>query len=208
VSYHPEHPSDWTLELLAEGELGPAEQAKVASHVDGCIRCAAEVDAYRALFAVIAELPTYAPKADFADAVMSRVTIVPRLSPAQWVFQWLPKTQRGWMILFGLSLIPALPVMAFFLWIATHPGVTPALLWDAVWTWTENTTWSLLVQVTGTAVESGAVAWAGNGVERLLGVPLGWLIVGILTLAVGTPLSAWTLYRTLTTPIEGKVYAH
>jgi anti-sigma factor RsiW len=208
VSYQPEHPSDWTLELLAEDELGPAEHAKVAAHVEGCSRCAAELDTYRSLFAAMSEMPSFAPSMEFTDTVMARVTIVPHRSPAQWLLRWLPKTQRGWMILFGLSLIPALPVLALFAWIATHPGVTPGLLWDAAMTWTGNTGWSLLVNATGTLVESSAVAWGRTGVERLLAIPLEILIVGILVTAVGIPLSAWTLYRTLSAPSEGNVYAH
>jgi anti-sigma factor RsiW len=208
VSYQPEHPSDWTLELLAEEELGPAEHARVAAHVEGCAHCAAEVESYRSLFVALSEMPSFNPSVEFSDSVMSRVTIVPQRSPAQWLRRWLPKTQRGWMILFGLSLIPALPVLALLGWIVTHPGVTPGLLWDAAGTWLDNTGWSLLVNATGFVVESNATAWARVGVERLLEIPIEILIVGTLVLAVGTPLSAWTLYRTLRAPSEGNVYAH
>jgi anti-sigma factor RsiW len=208
VSYAAEHPTDWTLELLAEGELLPEEQARVSTHVEQCARCAAEMEAYRALFATMAELPQFSPSPLFPEHVMERVTIAPASGLPAWLTAWLPKTQRGWLALFGLSVVPVLPIVALVWWVITHPNISIGMLWQTGAAWMQDTSWALLVRVLGTAVESNLVAWGGVLVDRVMEVPLGILVLGALVFAVGIPLSAWTLYRTLRAPSGGTTYAH
>jgi anti-sigma factor RsiW len=208
VPYTANHPSEWTLELLAEDALAPDEQAKVAAHVETCSRCAGEVEAFRSLYATLSTLPQLAPSAGFADAVMARVNTAPHAATASWLVRWLPSTQRGWAFLLGLALAPALPVIALVAWVATNPLVSPQGLWEAGSSWVREAAWSLLVAVLGGAVESPALASARALFEQLAAVPLEYLIGGALLLAIGIPLSVWTLYRTLRTPPRGTAYAH
>lgn len=139
---------------------------------------------------------------------MARVTIAPATGLPAWLAAWLPKTQRGWLALFGLSVVPVLPIVALVWWVITHPNISIGMMWQTGTSWLQDTSWALLVRVLGTAVESNLVAWGGVLVDRVMEVPLGILVLGALVFAVGIPLSAWTLYRTLRAPSGGTTYAH
>jgi hypothetical protein len=208
VPYSSEHPADWTLELLAEGALAPEEQTRVTAHVEHCERCAAEVDIYRTLFSAMAALPRFAPSLNFADTVMARVTITPPTVVPEWLTAWLPSTRRGWALLLGLSLAPALPLIALVAWILWNPQVTAGGLVETGSEWLRDAGWSFLVSSAGWVVESRALAWAQLLVAELLQTPLEVLAAGFLVFAIGIPLSVWTLYRTLRTPPGGTTYAH
>ncbi len=207
---HPaEHPSDWTLELLAEGELPPEQQAAVTAHVEDCVRCASEIEGYRALFVALSGLPRFEPSLDFGAAVMARVRIAPAPDPlfARFV-RWLPSTRRGWILLVLACMVPALPVIALVAWLVSQPLFAPAALVEWGTAWMRDTGWSLLTQTLVAVMESSALVWGSTLIERLLAMPVEILAGGALLLAVGIPLSAWTLYRLLRTPVGGTVYAH
>lgn len=208
MSYSPEHPADWTLELLAEGALAPDEQGRVAAHVEGCAHCAAEVATYRSLFNALEELPRFSPSPDFGAAVMARVTIARPAALPAWLTRWMPSSWQGWAVLLGLCMAPTLPIVAAVWWIATHPDWSFGSLWAAGTTWAENAGWSALVTLLGTATESRLAGWGRVLVEEMARMPIEILVIGVLVFAVGTPLSVWTLYRTLRAPSRGTAYAH
>ncbi|CAN5797148.1 hypothetical protein BH23GEM3_BH23GEM3_02020 [soil metagenome] len=197
------------MELVAEDALPPDDLAAAAAHIEVCAPCAAEVEAYRTLFATMAALPSFAPSAAFSDAVMARVRIAhqPAALPA-WLKRWIPSTRRGWMILFGLSLAPAIPMLALLAWILTTPTVSAMGLWQIGSSWMRDAGWSLLVQAVVAGIESGAMGWGRLLLQQLLATPTEILMGGALLLAVGIPVSAWTLYRTLRTPTWANTYAH
>jgi anti-sigma factor RsiW len=208
VPYSSEHPADWTLELLAEGALAPEEQAPVSAHVEACVRCAAEVDAYRTLFTAMSEMPQFSPAPGFMDAVMAQVTIAKPATLPQWMIRLMPSSWQGWVVLLGLCMAPAAPMIAAVWWIATHPDWSFASLWAAGTTVAQEAGWWLLVNVLGTATESRLAGWSRFLMEELVGMPLEILVIAVLVGAVGVPLSVWTLYRTLRAPSRGNVYAH
>ena len=59
------------IELWAQGLLGAAR----AIHVTECPKCLATADHERKLILELAQLPRFAPSAEFADRVMARVRI-------------------------------------------------------------------------------------------------------------------------------------
>lgn len=69
------HLSAEKLQALLEGELRRAERARAEEHVHGCARCSSELDAWRALFSELAELPALGPSEGFARAVMAEVDV-------------------------------------------------------------------------------------------------------------------------------------
>lgn len=203
------HLSEWTLEQLAEGALPAEEEAGTAAHLAACARCTAELDAYRALFSALADLPRFAPSPVFGDAVLARVQIAPQA--ASWmvtVQRWLPTTGRGWALL-GVALVaPVIPLLAAVVWLLSHPLVSPASLlhWGtgqgqtaAQGVWSAFLDWGL---------GSGLMAWA-QGAWGLLGsIPAGTLTGVLVGLAVAIPLSAWSLVRLLRTPMGNVHYAN
>ncbi len=203
------HPSDWSLEMYAEGELSPLERAPVAEHLEECARCVAEVEGYRALFAALEGLPRFAPAPDFNDAVIARVNLAPETDPLfVRVVRWLPTTTRGWVLLLLASLAPALPLIGLGIWILTQPLVSVGGLWQWATVWVQDAGWSLLTGALVLVIESQAMAWTRAGLDSLLAAPVQVLATGALILAVGIPLSAWTLYRLLRTPMGETRYAH
>ncbi|HEV2129486.1 MAG TPA: hypothetical protein VGR27_00195, partial [Longimicrobiaceae bacterium] len=189
--------------------LPTGQQAEVAAHVEECPRCASEVEGYRALFVALSGLPHFEPSLDFGAAVMARVRIPPATDPlfARFV-RALPSTRRGWILLVLACMVPALPVIALVAWLVSQPFFAPGALIEWGTAWLGDTGWSLLTLGLVAVMESSALAWGSLLVERLLAMPVEILAGGALVLAVGIPLSAWTLYRLLRTPVGGTVYAH
>lgn len=203
------HLTEWTLEQLAEGMLSPTDQSEAMEHVEACARCSAELDGHRALFTALEGLPRFAPSAGFADAVMARVRVEPRASPAvARLRRWLPKTRRGWTLLSVALVAPAIPIVAAAIWLLTHPLVSPSALWQ----------WTSLQAQEGARTAFGYVlAWgSASGVfdrteqvyTAVAATPVTTVGLVLGTLAVAIPLSAWSLVRLTRTPIGTATYAN
>lgn len=74
------HLSAERLQAFLGGELSKEERSRAEAHLSSCARCAAEIEGWRTLFEAIEDLPTLAPEGGFAERVMARVTVSPRLS--------------------------------------------------------------------------------------------------------------------------------
>ncbi|MFW6205828.1 MAG: anti-sigma factor family protein, partial [Gemmatimonadota bacterium] len=102
------HPTPERLQDFVEDTLGGARERRVRAHIEGCVRCQAEVEELREVFAALERLPTLEPTAGFADRVMRHVRI-PQTAPARepvlagaltaagaWLDRATPDTTRGW----------------------------------------------------------------------------------------------------------------
>lgn len=93
------HPSAERIQALLEGDLPRRERSRIEEHVASCARCAAEVDAWKALFRSLEGLPALAPHEDFAQRVMVRVQIPAGQQEVPWaarVGRWIRIVQgRG-----------------------------------------------------------------------------------------------------------------
>jgi anti-sigma factor RsiW len=204
-----EHLSEWTLELLAEGELPAGERKAAAAHVETCLHCASEVEAYRALFASLAALPSFAPSIGFADAVMARVRLAPQESPLMArLRRWLPTTTRGWIFLALACLPPALPILALVAWVLSQPVVSPVDVgrWGAAWL--REAGWATLMRGVEWFAASGTFALLSGAWSALATVPTSTLSFFAFLIAVAVPLSAWTLVHLLRTPAAGVAHAN
>lgn len=199
------HLSASRLEQLAEGSLGEAEANAARVHLSSCQRCSAELEAFGSLFAMLGELPRFAPSPAFAGAVMARVRIAPAESwYAALLRRLIPTTRRGWLLLGTALTAPATPFIALAVWLLFQPLVTPTTLLQ----------WGQL------RIQSGAeasIAWLGEWfMTSLVGEGLIALYTSVLSvstnalsgviafLAVAIPLSAWALVRLTRSP-SGKV---
>lgn len=63
------------LQALIEGALPQGGRARLEEHLASCARCAAELDAWRAVFHALDALPELAPSAAFGDRVMAGVRV-------------------------------------------------------------------------------------------------------------------------------------
>jgi hypothetical protein len=200
------HLPPWTLEELAEDTLSHAEKALALEHVRRCSQCAAEVDAHRALFQALAQLPEWEPSPGFADAVMARVTL-PAVAPATVLRRrWLPKTARGWMMSAGGILAPLLPLFALLGWLAGR-GMSPGALFGVAKHWMVDAAWGAVVSATEMVVRSGVWQWLVTTGSDLVGGTRG-LSAAAVVFAIAIPLSGWMLVRLLRTPVGGMTHAH
>ncbi|HET7229968.1 MAG TPA: hypothetical protein VFJ16_08205 [Longimicrobium sp.] len=199
------HLPTWTLEELAEGTLSHAEKGLALEHVRQCARCAAEVDAHRALFSALASLPSFEPSPGFAGTVMARVTLPVTAPQAVLRRRWLPKTKRGWMTAGVGALAPILPLMAMLSWVSGQ-GVNAGSAAGRAWAWFAGAVWSLVVRAAGAFVGSGIWEWLVTTGNDLVGGTRG-LSAAAMVFAIAIPLSGWMMVRLLRTPV-GMTHAH
>lgn len=209
VSSTSAHLTDWTLEQLAEGTLSRQDEAKARAHVEACARCGAEVEAFRTMFAALEGLPRFAPSPAFGDAVMERVRVAPQGSPAlARLNRWLPKTRRGWMLLSTALVAPAVPMIAFALWVMMDPLMSASSLWQ----WLSLEVQEGARSAVGSLIGFGSTLAIVERTKQLLAavsaVPLSTLGTAVGILAVAIPLSAWSLVRLTRTPSEEVTYAN
>lgn len=202
-----QHLDDWTLEQMAEGMLSEMELPGAIAHVESCGRCEAELEGYRALHAALSGLPRLAPSPAFSDAVMARVRI-PAPSPVWAAIQrWLPSTRRGWALVSAAIVAPALPLVWLVSWILTQPGVSAAGMWQQATAGAQSVGTDVVAQVFEWGLDSGVFGAARSVVEALQTVPLETLGGVFGALAIAIPLSAWSLFRLVRTPMRNASYA-
>ena len=76
------HVNSERLQAFLEGELATTERAVVEEHLHDCVRCSADLDAWRHLFSELVELEGLRPHEGFQDRVMAAVQLPERLSLA------------------------------------------------------------------------------------------------------------------------------
>lgn len=209
MSYPFGHVPQWTLELFAEDALPPDEREEVRAHVEGCAYCAGELEASRALFASLAQLPAFAPGPDFAELVMARVTIRPEGSAAlARVRRWLPATRKGWMMLFSLLVAPFVPLLATAAWLLSYPLVTVAGLVDMGQRWASEAGTALVDGAVGLVAGSGIPGWGQGLFAALWENPTSEVSLAVMFMAAATPVAALTLLRLLRTPMGDVSHAN
>lgn len=203
------HLTETTVEQLADGLLKGSDLARAEAHVQECAACATELEAARSLYLALAQLPRFAPSAEFADLVIAKVQVTPRASPVfAWIRHWTPETRRGWSLLIAALLAPMLPIIGLVLWVVSNPVISaPAVL---QWSFLQG---RALAAEAGAAIASwgtslGIQGWVGAVYTLLQTVPLDAIVLALLILAVAIPLSAWSLVRLVRTPTGNVTYAN
>lgn len=194
------HPTAESLEGYAEGKIGTADRATIASHLLGCQRCESAVEEWRSLFAALSALPRFAPAPGFTDRVMARVRL-PRpwhARAAALAGQALPRSTRGWALIAALLALPILAGGSFMVWLLSKSYVTT----HGLWVFVTDRFATAATRVIGSAatfiMQTDAMAWIAGGFDTLLA---SGGIRGVGALAAGgallTALSAWVLYTNL-----------
>ncbi len=207
MSYQNSHPEAERLEALAAGELGGADAAVVESHLVGCTRCRDEVEEWRALFGVLADLPGLEPTPGFADAVMARVVVRSLWAERLAAFlRWAtPRTTAAWALLAAAMALPALVYAGVFAWLANQPWFTVAAVSVFVrqtlpgW-FSETGQWLLGRLIFWEPIQS-ALASIGS-------MQTGTLALYAAAFGTAVVVSAWVLYANLIhTPKRDSGYA-
>jgi hypothetical protein len=203
------HLTDETIEQIADGILAGEALQRAEAHLEGCSTCAVELEASRAFFAALSQLPRFAPAPQFADLVMSKVQVTPRASPVfAWIRHWAPQTRRGWTLLVAALLAPMLPILGFAIWVASNPVLSAS----SVLQWTVMQGRALVLDgahaLARWGVARGITGWVETAYTAAVGIPIDALVLALVVLAVAIPLSAWSLVRLVRTPTGNVTYAN
>lgn len=202
----------WTLEQLAEDELPHRERTLAEAHLRSCAPCSTELEQARALLAALAALPALSPAATFADAVMARVQVAPRVAEAPAAAperrRWLPATLRGWMGLTAVLALVIAPLAGLGAWLAANPMVSMGSLWQVGRGWMMDVAWSWIVSAAGALGRSGTFAWAADGVAGLPGPAAMGVPVLLVLAGAAIPAAAYMMVRLLRTPATGMTHAY
>lgn len=200
------HPDTERLQGYADDSIPSGDRAVVASHLEACARCAAEVAEWRSLFATLSSLPRLAPRPGFADRVMAGVKLpgaVPVYAP------WLERGRRlaerltptstgGWALATAFVTLPLLVAGLLGYWVVANEYVTPAALWAFATERATSDLQGLGTSVLSTLIQSDLTVSGIRLMRRIIdtaGVSgLGALVLGV---AFTTTLSIWVLYRNL-----------
>jgi anti-sigma factor RsiW len=207
VSTESKHPAPKTLESLAAEDLAASDKAVVESHLVTCDSCRTAVEEWRSLFTVLAELPSYAPAAGFADRVMAGVAMpVPAAQRAKsWAWQTarslerlLPRTTRGWAVAAAFLALPVLVVGAVLAWLLSRSYVTGADLWIFTTQSLGAAAASAGAWAFQSVLESDATVWLMRTMAMLFEARgAGGLGLAAALLGAGMAASMWVLYTNL-----------
>jgi anti-sigma factor RsiW len=198
------HPEPEALEALAAGSLPAADRATVASHVETCGPCGAEVEEFRLLFAALADLPRLAPSTAFADRVMARVRVapVPAVVPdgvpfADRLRALVPGKRLRWALAATFTGLPVVTVGAALAWLVTHPNLSAQALWIFATQRVESAIAVAAPWIMEQLAATRAAGWLGAFGRGLATIDPGRLGVAASVLLVLTGVSAWVLYSNL-----------
>jgi hypothetical protein len=209
------HLPNWTLEQLAEGDLGHADRMLAEQHLKACAHCTAELRSARALISALESLPAVSPSAGFADAVMARVVIAPRTvaetaaEPAREARRgWLPASLRGWAWLTAVLTVIMAPLAGLGVWLSAHPLVSVSALWGVARDWVSEVAWNAVVDLAGAVGRSGLFVWAADGLAAMPGPSAAGVPLALLLFFAAIPVSAFVIVRLLKTPATGMTHAY
>jgi anti-sigma factor RsiW len=216
-SPRPDHPAAERLQDYVDGSLAARQVARLGAHLEGCTACSAEVDAWRAVYARLGGLESFAPREGFADRVMAAVRL-PALAPAvgtvpgartpgglrlpDWrrglavVGRFVPRTRRAWAAISGVALTPAVTLALVLYTVFSHPTLTPqALASFVVWKVSDllAAAWGVLA---GVALDAGQAIGVDALVRTLFDAPF-ILAGGALAYSVVSALALRVLYKNL-----------
>jgi anti-sigma factor RsiW len=205
----------WTLEQLAEDDLGHAERTIAEQHLRACAHCTAELRSARAVIAALQSLPAVSPSAGFADAVMARVVIAPQAAAAAEPARarsakrgWLPASVKGWVWLTAMLTVVMAPLAALGVWLNAHPLVSVSALWSVARSWGREVVWNAVVEAAGAVGRSGAFGWAADLLARMPGPQTAGVPLSMLIVLAAIPVSAFVMVRLLKTPATGMTHAY
>lgn len=204
----------WTLEALAEDDLGQAERALAEQHLRACAHCTSELRSARMVIEALQSLPTLSPSPGFADAVMARVVMMPQAAPAAEPARssprrgWLPASARGWVWLTALLTVVMAPLAALGVWLSAHPLVSVSALWSVARGWGREVVWNAVVQGAEAVGRSGALGWAVDLLARMPGPDTAGVPLAMLLVLAAIPVSAFVMIRLLRTPATGMTHAY
>ena len=215
----PEHVPGGLLQDFVEGTLPGRAVARIQEHVEGCGRCASEVDAWRGVLGRLEGLAAFSPSQGFADQVMAHMH-VPQPAPAvvarrpaaaralATAWRLVPQTREAWAALSGVAVTPAVITGLVFYAVFSHPTLTLGSLASFAWWQVTDLATAGFAAFSAAAVQSAAVFGIYPLLETLAAAPM-MVAGGVLAYSMVCALALRVLYKNLNPnrPMDGR-YAH
>lgn len=207
----PEHVPPGILQDFVDGALPETAVARVEAHVDGCGRCAGELDAWSFLAERLGSLERFEPAESFEDRVMVGLRTARALGavtepdPA-WVRglraarsaarRLVPETRQLVAALSGAAVAPMV-VIGLIVWaLASHPTLTVGSLSSFVWWQVGDLAATTFAAVSSVALQSAEVFGLYSLLETLAAAPA-MVAGGVLVYTAFCALALRVLYRNL-----------
>jgi hypothetical protein len=210
------HPDQGRLQDFVEGVLSVRQVARVRTHLEGCVICAREAEAWHATLRGLDALGRFAPSEDFSARVMAHVRVAVPAKATTPILDWrralawtgrlVPQSRQAWAAISGVALTPVV-TLGLVLWtLFTHPTLTPGALASFAW-WKASEIAAVGWQaVSSAALESSGVFEVYSLVGSVAQSPA-TLVGAFLAFSAVTVGAAWVLYRNLivNNPVDGRV---
>ncbi len=131
------------IQDLLERRLPASRMSHAERHLHGCRACRRALEVWRGLLSGLDELPTFTPSPVFAEQVMAHVRVKLALETARpSLFERMqllarsvsPDTRKRLAAIAGAAVTPAVTLGLLAYTIFSHPLVTPATLFQFLWT--------------------------------------------------------------------------
>lgn len=207
VAARPEHVPTGILQDFVDGILPARAVARLEAHLDGCHRCADELQAWQAVAARLETLERYTPAPGFDERVIaalrarraSRAVSAP--SPlwaraAAVASRFVPHTREAWAALTGVAFTPAV-IMGLVAWaVFSHPTITLGSLVSFAW-WQVAELGSTAVAALSGVLSQGVDSLGARSLFDLLASAPLLVAGGVLVYSVLCALALRVLYRNL-----------
>lgn len=219
----PEHVPAGILQDFVDGALPQTAIARVEAHVDGCDRCAGELDTWRLVAARLGSLDRFGPAEGFQSRVMTglrtaRATRVVSTRETAWTRglnaarsaarRMIPETRQAVAALSGAAVTPMV-VVGLVVWaLASHPTLTVGSLLSFVWWQVGDLATGATTALSAVALQSAEVFGLYSLFETLASAPT-MVAGGVLIYTTSCALALRVLYKNLFTnrPSGGR-HAH
>ena len=197
------HPNTERLQALVEGTLDQAELAVIESHLLGCATCRQEVEEWRSLFDVLANLPQFSPSVHFADNVMAAVKL-----PDPWYVRavvrvgdrlqaFAPRTTRGWALASAFLALPFALFMLVSAWLLSKPYFTPSNVFAYLVHQGEGLLDSMVRSAMAQVLQTDVAVFIMAQLQTIAEAGVGAAGALLAAVAIGTAASAYILYQNL-----------
>lgn len=197
------HPDSEKLQSFVEGTLDDAGRAVLESHLLGCVACKGQVEEWRSLFNVLAELPQFEPSPMFADNIMALVKL-----PDPWyvralvrvgdrAHRYAPRSSRGWALAAACLALPLTLFGVLATWWVSKPYITASNVFAFTLHRSEEFLNSVAQGALSQAMQTDVALFIARQLDALASAGLGGAAALLAGIAVTTVASIYILYQNL-----------
>lgn len=202
----PEHVPAGLLQDLVDGGLPARAVARIEAHVDDCVVCTRELQAWSSIGERLEHLERFAPSEHFRERVIAalaepgrataavRRPVWSRAAAAGW--RLVPQTREAWAALTGVAVTPAVITGLVLYAVFSHPAVTLTSLASFMW-WQVSDLATAAATALGSALLQNAEGLGVSTAFELLAAAPTLVAGGVLVYTMASALALRVLWKNL-----------